>query len=246
MKEVENAEPKDDLNVEQDCQQEHDNLSEKTDKETAETVENDVKMDENDDIHAEDTSTETDADVDADVENEVASAKNEEKKKNRSFFGRNKSKEEELKKQVEEGENKYKELNDRFLRLYSEFDNYKKRTNKEKLDLLSTASEKVIKELLPVIDDFERAVAANEKVEDMTAVKEGFVLIYNKLLQLLKRFDVEEIQAKGEEFNTDYHEAITHFPAQKEEDKGKVIDVTEKGYKIKDKVIRYSKVVVAN
>lgn len=242
MKEVENAEPKDDLNVEQDCQQKHDNLSDKTDKETAETVENDVKMDENDDIHAEDTSTATDADA----EHEGTSAKTEEKKKNRSFFSRNKSKEEELKKQVEEDEIKYKELNDRFLRLYSEFDNYKKRTNKEKLDLLSTASEKVIKELLPVIDDFERAIAANETVEDMTAIKEGFVLIYNKLSQLLKRFDVEEIQAKGEEFNTDYHEAITHFPAQKEEDKGKVIDVTEKGYKIKDKVIRYSKVVVAN
>jgi molecular chaperone GrpE len=137
-------------------------------------------------------------------------------------------------------------LNDRFLRLYSEFDNYKKRTNKEKLELLSTASEKVIVGLLPVIDDFERAIAANEKSEEVTAIKEGFVLIYNKLQQLLKRFDVEEIKAKGEEFNTDYHEAITHFPAQKEEDKGKVMDVTEKGYKIKDKVIRYSKVVVAN
>ena len=97
-----------------------------------------------------------------------------------------------------------------------------------------------------MIDDFERAIAANEKAEDVTAIKEGFVLIYNKLLQLLKRFDVEEISAKGEEFNTDFHEAVTHFPAQKEEDKGKVIDVTEKGYKIKDKVIRYSKVVVAN
>ena len=178
---------------------------------------------------------------------ENSSEKTEEKKKGKSFFGRKKSEEEEkLKKDLEELDVKYKELNDRFLRLYSEFDNYKKRTNKEKLDLLSTASEKVIVGLLPVIDDFERAIAANEKAEDVTAIKEGFVLIYNKLLQLLKRFDVEEISAKGEEFNTDFHEAVTHFPAQKEEDKGKVIDVTEKGYKIKDKVIRYSKVVVAN
>ena len=151
-----------------------------------------------------------------------------------------------MKKQLEEADVKYKELNDRFLRLFSEFDNYKKRTSKEKLELLSTASEKVIVGLLPVIDDFERAIAANEKAEDVTAIKEGFVLIYNKLLQLLKRFDVEEINAKGEVFNTDFHEAVTHFPAQNEEDKGKVIDVTEKGYKIKDKVIRYSKVVVAN
>jgi molecular chaperone GrpE len=136
------------------------------------------------------------------------------------------------------------ELNDRFLRLYSEFDNYKKRANKEKLDILATASEKVIVNLLPVIDDFERAIAANEKVEDIKAIKDGFVLIYNKLIQLLKRFDVEEIQAKGEVFDTDFHEAVTHFPTEKEEDKGKVIDVTEKGYKLKDKVIRYAKVVV--
>ena len=135
-------------------------------------------------------------------------------------------------------------MNDRFLRLYSEFDNYKKRVSKEKLDLISTASEKVFVNLLPIIDDFERAISANEKVEDINAIKEGFNLIYNKLLQMMKRFDVEEIQAKGEEFNTDFHEAVTHFPAQKEEDKGKVIDVTEKGYKLKDKVIRYAKVVV--
>lgn len=226
MKEVENAEPKDELNVEQECQQKHDNLSDKTDKNQPETEE---KVDENQE------------------KMDSSSEKTEEKKKGKSFFGRKKSEEEEkLKKELEDLDVKYKELNDRFLRLYSEFDNYKKRTNKEKLDLLSTASEKVIVGLLPVIDDFERAIAANEKVEDVAAIKEGFVLIYNKLLQLLKRFDVEEITAKGEEFNTDFHEAVTHFPAQNEEDKGKVIDVTEKGYKIKDKVIRYSKVVVAN
>lgn len=228
MKEVENAEPKDDVNVEQECQHEHDNLSDETDKNQTENVDSEENVDENQE------------------KAENSSEKTEEKKKGKSFFGRNKSKEEELKKHLEEAEEKYKELNDRFLRLYSEFDNYKKRTNKEKLDLLSTASEKVIVGLLPVIDDFERAIAANEKVEDVAAIKEGFVLIYNKLLQLLKRFDVEEINAKGEEFNTDFHEAVTHFPAQNEEDKGKVIDVTEKGYKIKDKVIRYSKVVVAN
>lgn len=149
-----------------------------------------------------------------------------------------------LEEQIENLKAEKAELNDRFLRLYSEFDNYKKRVNKEKLDLISTASEKVFVNLLPVIDDFERAIAANEKLEDVEAIKEGFVLIYNKMIQLLKRFDVEEIPAKGEEFNTDFHEAVTHFPTDKEEEKGKVIDVTEKGYKIKDKVIRYSKVVV--
>lgn len=157
---------------------------------------------------------------------------------------KDKAKIQELTDQLEKAKAEKAELNDRFLRLYSEFDNYKKRVSKEKLDLISTASEKVFVNLLPIIDDFERAIAANEKVEDIDAIKEGFNLIYNKMLQLLKRFDVEEIAAKGEEFNTDFHEAVTHFPVEKEEDKGKVIDVTEKGYKIKDKVIRYSKVVV--
>ena len=169
-------------------------------------------------------------------------------KNKRSFFSKKKDKEkqkiQDLEKEIEQLKADKAELNDRFLRLFSEFDNYKKRVNKEKLDLLSTASEKVLVSLLPVIDDFERAIAANEKAENIDSIKEGFNLIYNKLLQMMKRFDVEEIQAKGEEFNTDFHEAVTHFPAQKEEDKGKVIDVTEKGYKLKDKVIRYAKVVV--
>lgn len=151
----------------------------------------------------------------------------------------------ELEAEVEKMKTEKAELNDRFLRLFSEFDNYKKRVNREKLELLSTASEKVIVSLLPVIDDFERAIAANEKVEDIAAIKEGFNIIYNKLVQMLKRFDVEEIVAKGEVFDTNFHEAVTQFPTDKEEDKGKVIDVTEKGYKIKEKVVRYAKVVVA-
>lgn len=169
-------------------------------------------------------------------------------KNRRNIFSRKKDKEksklQEKEAEIEKLKAEKAELNDRFLRLFSEFDNYKKRVSKEKLDLISTASEKVLVSLLPVIDDFERAIAANEKVDDVDSIKEGFNLIYNKLVQMMKRFDVEEIQAKGEEFNTDFHEAVTHFPAQKEEDKGKVIDVTEKGYKLKDKVIRYAKVVV--
>lgn len=169
-------------------------------------------------------------------------------KNKKGFFGKKKDKDkekiQELQAEIEKLNAEKAELNDRFLRLFSEFDNYKKRVSKEKLDLISTASEKVLVSLLPVIDDFERAIAANEKVDDVDSIKEGFNLIYNKLTQMMKRFDVEEIQAKGEEFNTDYHEAVTHFPAQNEEDKGKVIDVTEKGYKLKDKVIRFAKVVV--
>ena len=177
------------------------------------------------------------------------SEKEENTDKNRkNIFSRKKDKDktklQELEKEIEQLKAEKAELNDRFLRLFSEFDNYKKRVSKEKLDLIATASEKVIVSLLPIIDDFERAIAANEKAADVDSMKEGFNLIYNKLIQMMKRFDVEEIQAKGEEFNTDYHEAVTHFPAQNEEDKGKVIDVTEKGYKLKDKVIRYAKVVV--
>lgn len=169
-------------------------------------------------------------------------------KNKKGFFGKKKDKDkekiQELQAEIEKLTAEKAELNDRFLRLFSEFDNYKKRVSKEKLDLISTASEKVIVSILPIIDDFERAIAANEKADNIDSIKEGFNLIYNKLLQMMKRFDVEEIQAKGEEFNTDFHEAVTHFPAQKEEDKGKVVDVTEKGYKLKDKVIRYAKVVV--
>jgi molecular chaperone GrpE len=177
------------------------------------------------------------------------SEKEENTDKNRkNIFSRKKDKDkarvQELEKEIEQLKAEKAELNDRFLRLFSEFDNYKKRVSKEKLDLIATASEKVLVSLLPVIDDFERAIAANEKADNIDSIKEGFNLIYNKLVQMMKRFDVEEIQAKGEEFNTDFHEAVTHFPAQKEEDKGKVIDVTEKGYKLKDKVIRFAKVVV--
>lgn len=182
------------------------------------------------------------------VQTDNLTEESEDPKKSGIFSRKNnkdKAKIQELEAEIEKLKTEKAELNDRFLRLYSEFDNYRKRVNGEKLELLSTASEKVIVNLLPVIDDFERAIAANEKSEDLESIKSGFNLIYNKLLQLLKRFDVEEIAAKGEVFNTDFHEAITHFPTDKEEDKGKVIDVTEKGYKLKDKVIRYSKVVVA-
>ena len=182
-------------------------------------------------------------------ENETGSDKNG-KEKGRSFFGKKndklKEENEKLKAKLEELENAQKELNDRFLRLFSEFDNYKKRTAKERLELIGTASEEVIVNLLPVIDDFERAIAANKNVEDIQSVKDGFELIYQKLLQVLKRFSVEEIAAKGEVFDAELHNAIAHIPAQNEEDKGKVVDVTEKGYKMKEKVIRFPKVVVAN
>ncbi len=172
--------------------------------------------------------------------------KEKEKSTKKSIFGKKTSKEESLKQKIEELEEEKNNLNDKFLRLFSEFENYKKRTNKEKLDLIATASERVLVSLLPIIDDFERANQHNKNVEDAAALKEGFELIYSKMVALLKKYEVEEIAAKGENFDTDLHEAITHFPAQDEEMKGKVMDVVEKGYKLKDKVIRFAKVVIAN
>lgn len=222
----------------------------------AEEIKNEENvMPENENLEAENTDNlsaetpETAANDETLAENDATeTAENDEKEEKKSFFGRKNKKEEQLKEMTEKYaqlEKQKKELNDKFLLLYSEFDNYKKRTNREKLDLMSTASEKVIVNLLPVIDDFERAIKANENLEDIQVLKDGFNLIYNKLLNLLKHFDVEEIAAKGEVFDTDFHEAVTHFPAPTEDDKGKVMDVTEKGYKIKNKVIRYAKVVVA-
>lgn len=199
---------------------------------------------ETDNLSTEEQKTDTEVPETPENSPETEEKKEEKKEEKRGFFGKKNKKEEELKKKVEELEEQKKELNNKYLHLYSEFDNYKKRTNREKLELIETASEKVILSLLPVIDDFERAIKANENLEDVAVIKEGFNLIYNKLIQLLKRFDVTEIEAKGEDFDTDLHEAVTHFPAPTEEEKGKVIDVTEKGYKIKGKVIRYAKVVV--
>jgi len=141
-------------------------------------------------------------------------------------------------------EEKYAELNDKFLRLYSEFDNYRKRTNKEKLELISTASSGVIKDLVAVLDDFERAITNNETVEDTTSLKEGFQLIYNKLKSTLETKGLKAMVSKGEVFDSELHEAIANIPAPSEDLKGKIVDDVEKGYYIHDKVIRYAKVVV--
>ncbi len=138
------------------------------------------------------------------------------------------------------------ELNDKYLRLYSEFDNFRKRTMKEKSELIKTASEEVLKSVLPVIDDFERAIKANEAVEDAKPIKEGINLIYNKLKHNVQSKGLVALDSLGQEFNADTMEAITHIPATDDTQKGKVVDEIEKGYKLGDKVIRYAKVVVAN
>jgi len=140
------------------------------------------------------------------------------------------------------------DLNDKYLRIYSEFDNYRKRTQKERIEFSKNASEDIILSLLPVLDDLERALVSTLKTSDGTEVvpKDGLQLIYQKFkgLLLLKRLEV--IPSIGESFNVDFHDALTNIPAPSEDMKGKVVDEVEKGYKLNGKVIRYSKVVVGN
>lgn len=146
-------------------------------------------------------------------------------------------------KQVEELKEKYDELNDKYLRLFSEFDNYRKRTAKEKIELSKTASESIMVDLLPILDDFERALQTMENKETDANYK-GVVLIYNKFKRTLEQKGLEEINAKDAVFNTDEHEALTNVPVTDEAQKGKVLDVIQKGYKLNGKVIRYARVVV--
>lgn len=136
------------------------------------------------------------------------------------------------------------ESKDRYLRLSAEFDNFRKRSRKERDDLIKTAGESVIVELLHVVDDFDRALKSIDQSTDLQAVKEGIQLIANKFGEFLKRQGVAEIDAMGHELNTDLHEAITKIPSPDENAKGKVVDVIQKGYLLNEKVIRYSKVVV--
>jgi len=147
---------------------------------------------------------------------------------------------------IAEQKKRIEEVNDKFLRLYAEFENYRKRTSKERLDLIKTASANVISSMLPVLDDFERAINAFPEGENSKSLKDGLVLIYEKYKSILVKAGLEEIKAMGEEFNTDIHEAIANVPAQDEKQKGRIIDVTEKGYYLNGVVLRFAKVVVAN
>jgi len=144
----------------------------------------------------------------------------------------------------EDLQKKYDELNDRYLRLMAEFDNYRKRTLKEKMDLTKYAEEDVIKGILPVVDNMERAIKSLESATDINAVKEGIDLIYKKFMEFLEKRGIKEIEALNKELDTDLHEAVTKFAAPSDDLKGKIIDVIEKGYYLHDKVIRYAKVVV--
>ncbi len=135
-------------------------------------------------------------------------------------------------------------MNDKYLRLSAEYDNYRKRTLKERMELMKSAGEGLLKGLLPVVDDFDRALVHLKDATDLDSVREGIDLIYNKFQEFLKRNGVAEIEAVEKDFDTDIHEAVTKIPAPDKKLKGKVVDCIEKGYKLNDKVIRFAKVVV--
>lgn len=140
----------------------------------------------------------------------------------------------------------YNELNDKFLRLFSEFDNFRKRTQREKLDIIKAGGSDVMKAILPVIDDFERAKKANETNQDPDSLKSGFDLIHSKFEQILLSKGLKRMDLIGTDFNSDISEAIANIPVTDESQKGKVIDIAEQGYYLNDVIIRFAKVVVGN
>lgn len=155
------------------------------------------------------------------------------------------SPEEKLQQSLDEAEKRIAEIEDKYLRLSAEFDNYRKRTIKEKSEIIKNAAEKTITAILPVLDDMERAIANMQKSEDAKAWLEGVELINNKFLKILSQEGLNKIETEGADFDTDYHEAIAMIPAPNEEQKGKVLDCVQTGYKLNDKVIRHAKVAVA-
>ena len=174
--------------------------------------------------------------------------KEEEKKEEKKGFlkkgNKDKAKIEELEKKVAELEAKTAKDKDDYIRLMAEFDNFRRRTSQEKLELVSMASTDTIKGLLPVLDDCERALAVLKDSADSDAAKEGTELIYHKLMAYLQGKGLAVIEAKDQDFDSDLHEAVAQFPVQEEEKKGKVFDVVQTGYTLNGKVIRFAKVVV--
>ena len=145
-----------------------------------------------------------------------------------------------------EMENKLKEINDKYLRLYSEFENFRKRTAREKIELINSGNKSLMLKIIPTIDDFERAIESNKSVDDINIVKEGFELIYHKMMKTLESEGVKVMETNGEPFDVEFHEAITRIPAPDKSLKGKVVDTVEKGYYLNDNVLRYAKVVVGS
>ncbi len=186
---------------------------------------------------AEDVTIENQADSKKETIDEKAvepAAKKEEKKERKSSS----------QKKLETLQEKYDELNDKYMRLYSEFDNYRKRTAKERIELQKSASREIILDILPVVDDLERAIQSFEEHQLSEEAKKGIELIYTKLINILNQKGLKEIEAMGQTFDTDFHEAITNIQAPSKKMKGKIMDVVQKGYTLNGKVIRYAQVVV--
>lgn len=154
------------------------------------------------------------------------------------------SEEDKLKKELEQAQTELEQQKDKYLRLSAEFDNYRKRTMKEKAELILNGGEKSLSSILPVVDDFERAIKTMETATDVNAVKEGVELIYNKFMAVLAQNGVKVIETKDQPLDTDYHEAIAVIPAPSEAQKGKILDCVQTGYTLNDKVLRHAKVVV--
>jgi len=155
-----------------------------------------------------------------------------------------KKKDKKEKKQEKSDKEKLAELQDRYLRLQAEYDNYRKRTLREKMELTRTAGEDILKGLLPVMDDFERALQSIDEADDAEALKDGVHLIFGKFQEFLRQQGVKTMDSQDQDFDTDKHEAISKIPAPSEEMKGKVVDVVQTGYYLNDKVLRFAKVVV--
>lgn len=186
---------------------------------------------------------------------QVAEAEKKQEKKEAKKKGKQKAKgdedgldkDQEKDKELEKVKAELEESKDKFLRLYSEFENYRRRTSKERLDIINTATEDLMQALLPVIDDFERADKAFDENGDVKSLKEGYDLIHNKLKNILDQKGLKPMDhEKGDDFNPEYHDAITQIPVEEKDLKGKIVDVIEKGYFLNDKVIRFAKVVTGS
>ena len=182
--------------------------------------------------------------MDVNPEEEKVDAQEKQENKDEKSDKKKKHKKDSKEEQLEELNSKLAEISDKHLRLQAEFDNFRKRTLKEKADLIKMGGESVLINILPVIDDFERALESMKNVSDEDAGKQGTLLIYTKFKEFLKQNNIKEVDALNQEFDVDLHEAITKIPAPDEKLKGKVVDVIQKGYLLNDKVIRFAKVVI--
>lgn len=182
-------------------------------------------------------------DVDAENTDEIENKETENSSKKGKKF-KKKSPEDKLKEEIRVLKESNDELKDKYLRLVAEYDNFRKRTAKEKIELRELTKSALLIDFLSIVDDVDRAILHIDEVKDIDATVEGVKLINGKFKEFLKTQGIEEIHAKDQEFDTDFHEAITRFPVEDEDKKGKVIDVVQKGYKINDRVIRFAKVVV--